>query len=61
MAFGGNFHNVEGTFGHSLFAREIITKVLTEKVRTGYFTEEEAKNVAKRILYDNAAELYRLK
>ena len=61
MAFGGDFHNVEGTFGHLLMAREILSRVLTEKVRTGYFSEEEAKTAAKRILYDNAMELYRLK
>jgi hypothetical protein len=60
MAFGGDYHNVEGTFGHSLMARAIISKVLIEKVRTGYFNEEEARAIVKRMLFDNAVELYRL-
>ncbi len=61
MAFGGDYHNVENTFGHSLMARAIVSKVLIEKVRIGYFSEDEAKNIAKKILYDNAVELFNLK
>ncbi len=60
FAFGGDYHNVENTFGHALMARAIVAKVLIEKVRTAYLTEAEAIDVARRILRDNAIELYGL-
>ncbi len=61
MAFGGDYHNVENTFGHSLMARMVVSKVLIEKVKTGYLTEEEAKQIAERLLYKNALELFQIK
>jgi len=61
MAFGGDYHNVENTFGHSLMAREVVAKVLVEKVRTGYLTEQEAMQIAKRILYDNGIDFFKIK
>lgn len=60
MAFGGDYNNIENVYGNLLFAKEIISRVLTEKVKNGYLTEEEAKNVARMILHDNAAKLYKL-
>lgn len=60
MAFGGDYHNVENSYGHSLMARAVVAKVLVEKVRTGYLTESEAINIARMILRDNAIELFRL-
>lgn len=60
MAFGGDYHNVENTYGHSLMARAMVAKVLIEKVRTGYFTEDEAKSIAKRLLHDNVIEFFRI-
>lgn len=61
MAFGGDYENVENIYAHLLFAREIITRVLVEKVKTGYFTEKEALKVAQMILHDNAVNLLKLK
>lgn len=61
MAFGGDYHNVENTFGHSLMAREVVAKVLVEKVKTGYLTETESKEIAKRILYTNVIDLFGIK
>ena len=61
MAFRGDYHNVENTFGKSFMARTIVSKVLLEKVKTGYFTEREAKGMAKRMLYDNGMVLNKLK
>ena len=58
MAFGGDDHNVENTYGHSLMAREAVANVLIGKVRTGYMTEAEAKVVAQKILYQNAVDLF---
>lgn len=60
MAFGGDYHNVENVYGHLLFAKEIITGVLTEKVRDQYFSEEEALKIASMILHDNAVDLFQL-
>lgn len=60
MAFGGDYHNVESTFAHSLIARGIVSKVLIEKVGSGYLTEAEALEIAKRILHDNAIDLFKI-
>lgn len=60
MAFGGDYHNVESTFGHSLMARAIVANVLVEKVRTGYLTEIESLEIAQRLFYDNARQLYKI-
>ena len=60
MAFGGDFRNVENIYGHLLFARQVVTKVLTEKVRDGYFSEDEALKIAQMILHDNAIRILNL-
>lgn len=54
MAFGGDFKNVEGVFGHQLIARQVIANVLIKKVQDGYLSESEAMRVAQWILHDNA-------
>jgi uncharacterized protein len=61
MGFGGDFFVVEGTYGHLLFARQIVANVLIAKVRDGYFTEAEAIKVAQLILHDNAIKILNLK
>ncbi len=62
MAFGGDFGKVvEGTYGHSVIARKNVTEVLTKLVEDGYYSEEDAILIAKRILRENALELYKLK
>ena len=61
MAFGGDYHNAENVYGHLLFAREIVTRVLTEKVREHYFSEEEAIKIASMIFHDNAVRVFGLK
>lgn len=61
MAFGGDYHNIENVYGHLLFAKEIVGNVLVEKVKCGYFSEEEAIRFADRMLHDNAVELFGLK
>jgi hypothetical protein len=58
MAFGGDYHNIENVYGHLLFAKEIIANVLIEKVKDGYFSEEEAMKFAKMMLHDNAVNLF---
>lgn len=59
MAFGGDQRSVENTYGELMVAREVIAEVLIEKVRKGYFTESEAKDVARMILHDNGINFYK--
>ena len=61
FAFGGDFIIPEGAYGHSVMARRVVSRVLTEKVEDGYLTEDEAVALARRILRENAAEFFRLK
>jgi predicted TIM-barrel fold metal-dependent hydrolase len=61
MAFGGDFASCENTYGELIIAKQIITRVLNEKVSEGYFSEDEAKIVAKMILHDSAVKFYNLK
>ncbi len=60
MGFGGDYSNVENVYSHLLFGKQVITRVLTEKVNNGYITELEAINIARLILHDNAVKIYRL-
>jgi len=60
FAFGGDFIIPEGAYGHSVMARQVVSRVLTEKVAEGYLSEDEAVGLAGRILRDNPAALYRL-
>ena len=59
MAFGGDYGHVESVYGHSVMARAVVTKVLTEKVAGGYFTEPEAIRIANRLFRDNALEIFK--
>ena len=61
FAFGGDFIVPEGSYGHSVMARRVVSRVLTEKVEDGWLTEEEAVRLAQRILRENPAVLYGLK
>jgi hypothetical protein len=61
MAFGGDQRCVENTYGELMIAKKIISDVLIGKVKDGYLTEYEAKDIAKMILYDNAVRFYNLK
>lgn len=60
MAFGGDCMAVENTYSELKVAKRIISNVLCNKVRDGYFSEQDAKLVAKMILFDNASSLYKL-
>jgi predicted TIM-barrel fold metal-dependent hydrolase len=60
FAFGGDQRTVENTYGQMLTAKKVISDVLIEKVRAGYLSISEAKQVAKMILHDNAVEFYNL-
>jgi predicted TIM-barrel fold metal-dependent hydrolase len=60
MGFGGDYLNVENAYAHLLMGKQVITKVLTDKVKDGYFSESEAKEIAQMILHDNAVIVFNL-
>jgi hypothetical protein len=51
---------VENVYSELILARNIISDVLSEKVGEGFYSEAEAKKIARMIFYDNAARLYKL-
>ncbi|MFN8239572.1 MAG: amidohydrolase family protein [Bacteroidales bacterium] len=61
MAFGGDQRAVENTYGELQLAREVIADVVIEKVRSGEYTEDEAKTVARLIMLENGQNFYNLK
>ncbi len=60
MAYGGDSVTVEGAYGHARMARQVVARVLSEKVEESYLTEAEAIRLAQRILRDNPAALFKL-
>ena len=60
IAFGGDCMSAENVYSELITARKIITEVLSEKVAEGYLSEPEARIIARMILRDNAAKLYKL-
>lgn len=60
MGFGGDYLNIENAFSHLVFGKQVIARVLTAKVKDGYLSESEAKNIARMILHDNAVKLFNL-
>jgi predicted TIM-barrel fold metal-dependent hydrolase len=60
FAFGGDYIFVEGTYAHSRLARGNVATVLTEKVESGYLTEDEAVQLARQLLRENAIRFFRL-
>jgi glucuronate isomerase len=60
MAFGGDAMTVELAYAHSRIARQVVTRVLSEKVAEGYMGEDEAIGLARKIFRDNPAELFKL-
>jgi len=61
MAFGGDSLTVEIAYAHSRMARQVVARVLSEKVSEGYLTEDEAVRLAGKVLRDNPAALFDLK
>jgi len=61
MAYGGDSQTVEGAYGASILARETVELALTGMVKDGYLTEEEALDVANKVLRENAMSTYNLK
>ena len=60
MAYGGDAITVEMAYGHARMARQVVARVLSEKVAEGYMNEDEAIALAGKILRDNPANLFKL-
>jgi len=58
LGFGGDYTFIEGSYGHSVIARHNITRVLQRKIDEGSATLDEAVKIAKRLLRENAIELF---
>jgi len=60
LSWGGDCCVAEEAYGALLTAREVVGRVLTEKIERGYLTQEASSDIAWKILRDNAFELYNL-
>lgn len=60
LMIGGDNWHAEETYGAMRTFRRLLTDVLEEKVRSGYFAEADAVRLAGKILHHNAAEFFRL-
>ena len=60
MGFGGDYLFVDGICGHLQLARENISKTLSTKVGEGHFSVETAVEIARKLLYENPARLFKL-
>ncbi len=60
FTFGGDYRMVETVVGHAEIARRGIAQVLSELVEEGWMRESEVEYVARRIMVENARELFRI-
>ena len=58
--WGGDAHRAECVHGHWLLAQQIVTEVLTEKVKAGAFSKETAVRIARGIFSENARRFFKL-
>ena len=60
FAFGGDYEVAEPVYGHLRIARDGIARALGELVDDGYLGSSEALTIARRILRENAMEVFRV-
>ena len=60
LGFGGDYSIAEGSYAHAMLCREIVAKVLADKVAAGYWGEDEAVRFARAILRENAIRTFGL-
>ena len=58
MMLGGDNWHAEESYGTFRWARRLIGEVLEEKVDAGYFSEDDAKRLGRKILHDNGARFF---
>lgn len=60
-AFGGDYLFVDGVYGHLVLAKKNVAEALSIKVRGNLFDIEYAKEIARKMFYDNPINIFRLK
>jgi len=60
FGFGGDYVVAEPVYGHLRIARDGIARALSELVEEDYLTTPEALAIARRILRENALEVFRV-
>ncbi len=58
LGFGGDYHFVEGVYGHVQLARQSVTRVFSEKISGGLFTKKQVLEYGQKILCENAEAVY---
>ncbi|HLR65701.1 MAG TPA: amidohydrolase family protein [Virgibacillus sp.] len=60
ITWGADTWTSEEAVGAAMAFQHVLTDVLNEKVESGYFSINEAEKFAKKIMYQNAQEIYNL-
>ncbi len=58
FAFGGDYMYPELSYGHAKITRQTLARVLAAKSANGWCTEDEAVEIGRRLLYENAAQFF---
>lgn len=58
--WGGDCHSIEESAGSVEFGRDVVSKVLTSRVKQGLMTEDLAFEIARGIFRDNATRVFKL-
>jgi len=58
LGFGGDYHFVEGVYGHAQLARQSVARVLSAKIAQELFTDKMALEYGQKILCENAEAVY---
>ena len=58
IAFGGDYSLIDGVAAHLIMAKENVSRVLARKVELGEYSAQQAKQLARRMFYDNPKALY---
>jgi predicted TIM-barrel fold metal-dependent hydrolase len=60
LGFGGDYQVPEGAYAHAMLCRDVVARVLADRVIDGYWTEAEALAFARAILRENAIRTFKL-
>jgi predicted TIM-barrel fold metal-dependent hydrolase len=61
IAFGGDYRFAELTYAHAKMARRNVSQVLAAKVEAGLFTEDQALEIGRLLLRENALALFKVR
>ena len=61
LGFGGDYRYPELTYAHAKIARRNVAQVLAGKVEAGLFNEEQALEIGRMLLRENAVNLFGVK